>query len=591
MTDVFFKPWVGKDYLSGGLFGKRIMVLGDSHYCGTPCGKCGENPNPKCNRFTEDVIKAYLDPSAEREGWMSTYLKFERSLVGHETTPEESSGIWNSLLFYNYLQVALSGPRQAGTSEQYKAASEAFFSVMEQYQPDLLVVWGVRLWDNLPSTNWSDGPEISVDGYSVSNGFYHLPSGKTVRALCVYHPSTGYSWDYWHKVIKNYFVKDNTINMETTESKTNREILWEWVDKCLIDNKLSDKEREFLLKKAESLGIDVDEFSIDLDVELAKRAQMISPLVELPEVSEQQYKNKRETTRNKTKEQKKKKRKIGCVSSILSLLVIAVCVALIYGGITRIKQESKPVPFDKYIQENPELIFKSVTFNKYIVKGTASKQNDHLYKLMSFKIKATGYYYIQMKNISKDENKSNDHLRTLYLTYTSDTFFPVSVDVDIHQNDIVEVDNVSPEPLSEQEAEAIAKPVSVIVGGLSALVGAKFGSVLGGTFGKFGKPIGALVGAGAAGGVAGYKTFAMTKNFFWGKEIASSYQFSDEEELLFASKQLMAAELLDMNMESEDDLEVLRDKYEKEIERQISNVMQKFGWKEVHVDYIYNTIK
>ena len=71
----------------------RIMVLGDSHYCGTPCGKCGINPNPKCNRLTSDVIGWCLDPNCEREGWMKTYLKFERSLVGHETTPEESRKI------------------------------------------------------------------------------------------------------------------------------------------------------------------------------------------------------------------------------------------------------------------------------------------------------------------------------------------------------------------------------------------------------------------------------------------------------------------------------------------------------------------
>ena len=76
------------------------MVLGDSHYCGTPCGKCGINPNLNCNRLTSDVIGWCLDPNCEREGWMKTYLKFERSLVGHETTPEEIWKIWDSIVFY-----------------------------------------------------------------------------------------------------------------------------------------------------------------------------------------------------------------------------------------------------------------------------------------------------------------------------------------------------------------------------------------------------------------------------------------------------------------------------------------------------------
>lgn len=197
----FFHPWVGSLYFSGGIFGRRIMVLGDSHYCGTPCGKCGVNPNSKCNRLTSDVIGWCLDPNCEREGWMNTYLKFERSLVGHETTPEESRKIWDSIVFYNFLQVALYGPREAGTPEQHRASIEPFFNVLNTYQPDLLIVWGKRLWGNLPGENWIDGSEVQVDGYQVKNGYYRLDNGKKVRAICVYHPSVGYSWDFWYKII------------------------------------------------------------------------------------------------------------------------------------------------------------------------------------------------------------------------------------------------------------------------------------------------------------------------------------------------------------------------------------------------------
>lgn len=198
---VFFHPWVGSDYFSGGIFGKRIMVLGESHYCAEACEKCGVDFKCKCNGFTTDVVKAYLDQDNEREGWMSTYLKFERSLVNHATTPEESVKIWNSLLFYNYLQVAMTGSRQAGTTEQYRAAAGPFFSVLDEYQPDLLIVWGVRLWNNLPCERWEEGSQMKVDGYEVKNGYYNLANGKKVRAICVYHPSVGYSWDYWYRVI------------------------------------------------------------------------------------------------------------------------------------------------------------------------------------------------------------------------------------------------------------------------------------------------------------------------------------------------------------------------------------------------------
>lgn len=198
---IFFNPWVGNNYSSGGIFCQRIMVLGDSHYCGEDCKECGIDPKSWCSDFTTRVVRDYLDQNNEREGWMATYLKFERSLVNHETTPEESIKIWNSLLFYNYLQIALQGPRQAGTPEQYQSAAKPFFDVMNKYQPDLLIVWGVRLWNNLPSDRWIEGNEYKVDGYSINNGYYTLNNGKKVRAICVYHPSVGYSWDYWYRVI------------------------------------------------------------------------------------------------------------------------------------------------------------------------------------------------------------------------------------------------------------------------------------------------------------------------------------------------------------------------------------------------------
>ena len=40
-------------------------------------------------------------------------------------------------------------------------------------------------------------------------GYYTLPSGHVVHALCVYHPSAGYDWSYWHDVIEAMKEKIN----------------------------------------------------------------------------------------------------------------------------------------------------------------------------------------------------------------------------------------------------------------------------------------------------------------------------------------------------------------------------------------------
>lgn len=198
---VFFKPWIGKDYASGGIFGKKILLVGDSHYCGG-CKDCGiEAYKEDCERKTIESVQTILD--GEKSRWTGTFRKFEKSLVGYETTLEQSAEIWNSLAFYNYLQVAVGGPREAGDYSDYKKSESAFYEVLEDLQPDLMIVWGVtRMWRNMPTVGWEKGDEIKIDNYSVKNGWYILANGHRVRAIWIYHPSASYSWDWWNKVIK-----------------------------------------------------------------------------------------------------------------------------------------------------------------------------------------------------------------------------------------------------------------------------------------------------------------------------------------------------------------------------------------------------
>ena len=80
---------------------------------------------------------------------------------------------------------------------------DAFFEVLENLRPDLIIVWGVtRMWNNMPSAGWDEGEAMVIDGYEIKNGWYTLGNRHRVRAIWVYHPSAGYSWDWWNKVIK-----------------------------------------------------------------------------------------------------------------------------------------------------------------------------------------------------------------------------------------------------------------------------------------------------------------------------------------------------------------------------------------------------
>lgn len=200
MEKVFFKPWVGKDYETGGIFKKKIFVLGESHYC-DGCDKCtGNVEDSECSDFTQNVVRKIIN--GESSHWTGTFRKFERSLVGEETTVEKSKEIWESLAFYNYLQVAVSKTREAGDWYDYEKSEDAFFEVLNELQPDVIIVWGVtRMYEDMPEKGWEKGAEMIVDGYPVKNGWYTIDNGKRIRAIWVYHPSSGYSWNWWNKVI------------------------------------------------------------------------------------------------------------------------------------------------------------------------------------------------------------------------------------------------------------------------------------------------------------------------------------------------------------------------------------------------------
>lgn len=141
--------------------------------------------------------------SGEKASWTAAFRKFEKSLVGHDTSLDESREIWNSVAFYNYVQKSLDGSRKSPEWVDFCNSKDAFFEVLENLRPDLIIVWGVtRMWNNMPSAGWDEGEAMVIDGYEIKNGWYTLGNRHRVRAIWVYHPSAGYSWDWWNKVIK-----------------------------------------------------------------------------------------------------------------------------------------------------------------------------------------------------------------------------------------------------------------------------------------------------------------------------------------------------------------------------------------------------
>lgn len=209
----YFLPYIGANFYEGGVFSKRILVLGDSHYCGE-CDNCGimskiDSMDSACHNFTRNVVSKFLkyrQGKELRETWMNTFLKFERALVGHETNASESMEIWDSIAFYNYIQTAyMPHSRQAYTNIEYELSSPYFWQVLNELKPDVTIIWGYRMWDRLPGENWIDGQTIYASGIEEKYGYYVLINGKKVLALRSIHPSIGFAWNAYGELFKKAF--------------------------------------------------------------------------------------------------------------------------------------------------------------------------------------------------------------------------------------------------------------------------------------------------------------------------------------------------------------------------------------------------
>lgn len=413
------------------------------------------------------------------------------------------------------------------------------------------------------------------------------------------------------------------------------------IELCLVDNVLTDKERAVLLKKAEELGLDKDAFEIELEAELYKRNQKENKERDAEKEKEELYKladrflsdgelnneerdilhdkaNKlginlgefdaylaRELSAIKGKtgnpnsvkqkhksdgrrDNKNDKEGLSFSKKLLIITILAVLGLIVVLNITKSRKViTEPMDLSAYVKENPQLVFQKVTFSKFIVLSSRRGTNEHFEKRTAFHVRATGNYYFELDNLEVVNKVINGDERAIYLKYNSKTEFPVAIDVDIAQKDIIKVESFDPTPISDSEAEAIAQPLSYVAGGLGAWIGGKFGSSLGGSFGTIGKIIGTGAGVAAGGAAAGQFTYVNTKNFFAGLQLTSGYTVEQSEAFIFGAKQLMAAEMIGIDFSDSDSENSVRKHYETQMEKCLSSVLRKLGWTEVHIQFNY----
>lgn len=191
--NVYFAPFVGRNY-EVGVEGKKILILGESHYWGEEIYERVEEDLKKGKYLndTTNVVRNYITYKSEGGEFLShfsTFTKFTNGFYNWERNDIDYADFWNSVAFYNFVQFPMTGIRTSPTSEQFEKSEKAFYEVLEKYQPDAIIAWSWRLWRNMPSTGYYGKPSQVNKGKGI---YYYKVNNKEYPIIAVAHPCTRY---------------------------------------------------------------------------------------------------------------------------------------------------------------------------------------------------------------------------------------------------------------------------------------------------------------------------------------------------------------------------------------------------------------
>lgn len=196
MNHIKFRPWEGENY-SCAPFGKKVLILGESHYDWDPENNVADNPN-----VTSEVIQEQIDGDSKKAFWTHIAVIF----LNRAPDLDAKRQFWHSVAFYNYVQTSAGdGPRVRPTPQMFQDSEPAFFEVLELLKPEVVVALGFELWDNYLPNQTVDVAVETKTGQIFTHS-YSYSGGKCV-ACRIKHPSSGFNGRDWHDRVMDIISK------------------------------------------------------------------------------------------------------------------------------------------------------------------------------------------------------------------------------------------------------------------------------------------------------------------------------------------------------------------------------------------------
>lgn len=169
------QPWIGGSYAEG-FGGRRVLVLGESHY------DWPERTFP-LESLTVDCVRSHI---AGGDRWTPGFwVRIEELLTGSAATVDSRERFWGQIAFHNYVVDVLTDGNTRPTSDQWSASRAPFLDLVKALRPHFILVLGVGTWRNMPAEP-RKGPTIS-GARRTETGFYDWDGGEAL-AYAIEHP-------------------------------------------------------------------------------------------------------------------------------------------------------------------------------------------------------------------------------------------------------------------------------------------------------------------------------------------------------------------------------------------------------------------
>lgn len=194
-----FLPHVGRRYWTDGFNGRRLLVVGESHYSGSKDSVQDYRQN---NWLTRDVIKRQWNGED-----YSYHKKVAHAIAGRPLEPREIRPFWESLAFYTFVQDIVGvGPRVRPTKALWDEGLDLLPDVIEKLKPDFVIATGSDLWKRLPS--WDPDLWLKLESKRIETCVGTTESGHRFRATYMDHPA---SWGFgngsrWHPLVTRFLA-------------------------------------------------------------------------------------------------------------------------------------------------------------------------------------------------------------------------------------------------------------------------------------------------------------------------------------------------------------------------------------------------